>query len=61
MKGQGKMDIKRAGTDQVLYSCELESFKEVLEKANLECVDLEGANLKCVDLEGANLKGADIC
>jgi uncharacterized protein YjbI with pentapeptide repeats len=47
------MELRHRDTNEVIYSGEFSSMKELIERANLE-----GANLRAVDLRGANLEGA---
>ena len=59
------MQIKNRYTDEVIYECEAENFKEcveraVKEKANLRKADLRKANLSEANLSEANLSEANL-
>ena len=54
------MEIKNVVTGQVLFSAEVESWKELVEQAVKVGANLKGANLKGANLKGANLKGANL-
>jgi hypothetical protein len=60
------MNIYHRYTKEVLYSAEVSTIKELVERAirekiNLSDADLRGANLSWANLCGANLSGADLC
>ena len=51
-------EIKRTESGMVIFSCEAKTFKECLEKAVSQGVDLSFADLSGQDLSGANLSRA---
>jgi hypothetical protein len=54
-----KIEIKHRYTNEVIYSCEANSFKEAVEKAVKEKVNLIGSNLSNSDLSNSNLRGSE--
>ena len=54
------MQIKHRTTGAVLYEAEVESLRELVERAAASGADLADANLDGADLGGANLSGADL-
>ena len=52
--------IKNRWNDNVIFEADVETIKELVERANLEGAYLKGAYLKGANLKGANLKGANL-
>jgi hypothetical protein len=55
-----KYEIKNKWTGELIYSAEVDSWKQVIKIALKSGANLEGANLWSANLEGANLEGANL-
>ena len=54
------MEIKNWKTGKVIYKAEVDTIKELVEKAVKEGVSLKYANLRDADLEGTQLSNSDL-
>ena len=55
-----KIQIRNRYTGEVIFECEAETLKEVVEKAVKEGIDLRNADLRKANLSEANLSKADL-